>query len=102
MGLSARRVRRPSGMIIPGWRSKTAARALLHRNATGDTARSAGTIIVGLIAAGCFLAAVIDTPPHLLAATVSAVLGALSVYVFMLQHECRGLASWHDRLLQQG
>mmetsp|Transcript_167376 Transcript_167376/g.321486 ORF Transcript_167376/g.321486 Transcript_167376/m.321486 type:complete len:573 (-) Transcript_167376:168-1886(-) len=51
-----------------------------------------GAAVTALAALGCLLAALIDSPPHLLAAGLSAVLGWLACYAYMLQRDCRSLA----------
>lgn len=51
-----------------------------------------GAAIAALAALGCLLASLIDSPPHLLGAGVSAVLGWMACYAYMLQLDCRRLA----------
>jgi len=47
---------------------------------------------MGLAATGSLLAALLDDPPHLLAAGLAAMLGWLACYAYMLQRECWRLA----------
>lgn len=47
---------------------------------------------IALAAFGCLLAALIASPPHLLGAGVSAILGWLACYAYMLQRDCGQLA----------
>lgn len=54
--------------------------------------QSIAVAAAGLVALGCLLAALIASPPHLLGAGLSAVLGWLACYGYMLQLDCRRLA----------